>query len=362
MIRIGLPSAERGDVAVTYSPLLECVLSLHVLVDPRHHALQHPWVRRMRALDPSLRRRIEDFAFLYRFTLPDLVVPGVRPSGETFAHELERLVGHPGELLLEGFGRTLFDHGGCYGAHRLDEPRARRVMLSRAGTHGPAGLRLATELLEDPVAFALAFCTLLHDYWESSFRTEWLRIESLLASSVAESRHLLELAGMPALLGRLPRHARFDLRRNELHIDLPHEHTVAISAESPLVLAPSVFVWPHLRVACDPPWSTALVYAAPALVRDASARIPPADMLLVLRAVADDTRLRVLKLIAERPRTTQELAPLVGLSVTGVSKCLRRLAEAGLVSPRRDGYYVVYSIVRERLEAVSSALATFLEQ
>src|SRR5438034_546049 len=73
-----------------------------------------------------------------------------------------------------------------------------------------------------------------------------------------------------------------------------------------------------------------------------------------------DPRRRVLKLIAERPRTTQELAPLVGLSITGLSKCLRRLAEAGLVSARRDGYYVVYRFEPARLEAIPDAIRDFL--
>jgi DNA-binding transcriptional ArsR family regulator len=75
----------------------------------------------------------------------------------------------------------------------------------------------------------------------------------------------------------------------------------------------------------------------------------------------DDTRLRILKLIAERPRTTQELGPLVGLSTAGLSKSLRRLAEAGLVAPRREGYYVVYSLDPARIAALSPAIEGFLE-
>src|SRR4029077_9965722 len=115
----------------------------------------------------------------------------------------------------------------------------------------------------------------------------------------------------------------------------PHEHSVVVSADDPLVLSPSVFVWPHLLVNCDRPWPLALVYAAPAIALDAAVRIPPAELTRILRALADDTRLRVLKLIAERPRTTQELAPLVGLSMSGVSKSVRLLSEAGLVTARR---------------------------
>src|SRR5262249_13104429 len=79
VIRLQLPRPPEEHVAFAYSPLLECVLSLHVLVGPKHHALQHDWVRRMRSLHRSLRRRIDAFAFLYRWTLPDLLVPG--PGG-----------------------------------------------------------------------------------------------------------------------------------------------------------------------------------------------------------------------------------------------------------------------------------------
>ena len=102
------------------------------------------------------------------------------------------------------------------------------------------------------------------------------------------------------------------------------------------------------------------MYAAPDLAREAEPRIPPAELLRVLRAVADDTRLRILRLIAERPRTTQELGPLVGLSRAGLSKSLLRLAEAGLVVPRREGYYVVYSLAPDRLDAFAEALRSFL--
>jgi DNA-binding transcriptional ArsR family regulator len=114
-------------------------------------------------------------------------------------------------------------------------------------------------------------------------------------------------------------------------------------------------------VNCDPPWPTTLVYAAPSLARVAEPRIPPVELLRILRAVADDTRLRVLKLIAERPRTTQELAPLVGLSNAGLSKSLRRLAEAGLITSRRQGYYVVYTLDEGRLRAAAAGLEGFLE-
>ena len=362
MIRIELPVDPAEHIAFAYSPLLECVLSLHVLVGPNHHALHHHWVRRMRGLDPQLRRNVNAFAFLYKRTLPDFLVPGPDGQPGDFEEELVKLTELDPDVLLEEFGRPLYDHGGRRGEGMYHRPSVRTTILERAMADGDAAVTMATLLLADPREFARRLSTFLRSYWEGAFAAEWERLEPMLAETVAEAGRLLATVGVWPLLGRLPARCRADPERRELRVESPHEHDVLVSSENPLVASPSAFVWPHVFVNCDPPWPTSLVYPAPFLTREAAPRIPPAELLHILRALGDDTRLRVLKLIAERPRTTQELAPLVGLSMAGLSKSLRRLAEAGIVTAQRDGYYVVYRIAPERLTLLAAALAQFLEQ
>ena len=67
-------------------------------------------------------------------------------------------------------------------------------------------------------------------------------------------------------------------------------------------------------------------------------------------------RLRILTLVAQHPRSTQELAPLIGLTEAGTSKHLRLLAAAGVLETRREGYYVVYSLASDRLVSVAREL------
>jgi DNA-binding transcriptional ArsR family regulator len=50
----------------------------------------------------------------------------------------------------------------------------------------------------------------------------------------------------------------------------------------------------------------------------------------------------------------------VGLTEAEVSKHLRVLADAGVLTRRREGYYVLYSFAPARLDAVSDALRAFL--
>ncbi|MFF5212187.1 ArsR/SmtB family transcription factor [Streptosporangium sp. NPDC000396] len=65
-----------------------------------------------------------------------------------------------------------------------------------------------------------------------------------------------------------------------------------------------------------------------------------------LRAAAHPTRLQILQLLAGHPRSTRELAGLIGLTEAAISKHLKPLAEAGWVEPERHSYYVYYRLVR----------------
>jgi DNA-binding transcriptional ArsR family regulator len=80
----------------------------------------------------------------------------------------------------------------------------------------------------------------------------------------------------------------------------------------------------------------------------------------VLRALADPTRLRILRQVTLHPRSTQELAPIVGLSEAGTSKHLRLLAAAGLLETHREGYYVLYSLASKPLDGLGGDLRHYI--
>jgi DNA-binding transcriptional ArsR family regulator len=177
---------------------------------------------------------------------------------------------------------------------------------------------------------------------------------------VSEAGHLIEQRGLYGMLRGLWPEVRSDPRTERFWLERPHEHEVAIGPDDTLVLAPSAYVWPHVRVNCDGPWPLGLVFPVSSIVREARPRIPPARLVGTLRALADDTRLRALRLLAERPRSTQELAPLVGVSEAALSKHLRVLADAGLLERRREGYYVLYRLAPGQVAGLTPSLESFL--
>ena len=139
-----------------------------------------------------------------------------------------------------------------------------------------------------------------------------------------------------------------------------HHHTVGVEDENPLRLIPSVYVWPHVRVNCDAPYPLAVLYPPATMRTGLAGTAPPDELVAALRAAGDPTRLRILQLVGEQPRSTEELAPLVGLSESGLSKHLRALTEAGLLSTKREGYYVLYGLERGRLAELGGDLLGYV--
>ena len=87
---------------------------------------------------------------------------------------------------------------------------------------------------------------------------------------------------------------------------------------------------------------------------------PPEDLLKLLRAVADPTRMQILRLLARRPCSTREIARLIGLIEAAISKHLKLLHDAGWISTERQSYYVYYRLTRDSLVDLTAGLEHLL--
>jgi DNA-binding transcriptional ArsR family regulator len=78
----------------------------------------------------------------------------------------------------------------------------------------------------------------------------------------------------------------------------------------------------------------------------------------LFRALGDPTRLLLLAQLAERERSGGELVRKLGLLQPAVSRHLRVLREAGLVSDRREAQRVLYSLRRSGISELIVAIET----
>jgi hypothetical protein len=228
---------------------MEAVLSLHVLVEPKHHPVQHEWVRAMRRLSPALKREVDVFAFAYRAYFPEFFFPPASGELSDFESELRRLRDVDEALVRMEFAIPLIGLQAGEGISRdpaaLKAPGTIRRLRERAAASGDE--TLARQLLEDPRGLLERFLRLLESYWEEAFAREWERIEPDLAASVTQAGRVIAGRGLYALLRGLWPEVRADPGTARFWLERPHDHEVDIGAGDLLVLAPSVYVWPHVR-------------------------------------------------------------------------------------------------------------------
>jgi DNA-binding HxlR family transcriptional regulator len=81
-----------------------------------------------------------------------------------------------------------------------------------------------------------------------------------------------------------------------------------------------------------------------------------AELLAVLKALSDASRLRMVGLLAGRPYAVEELSEALGLAPGTIVHHLKRLVAAGLVDSRPARPFVEYRLRLERLHEVGRAL------
>lgn len=80
------------------------------------------------------------------------------------------------------------------------------------------------------------------------------------------------------------------------------------------------------------------------------------DTLKILKALSDETRLKIVEFLLNGEKCVCEIMPYVGRTASTVSLQLTKLENAGLVASRRDGKRIYYKIIDFRVCDVLKSL------
>lgn len=351
-IRLVFPPQPLEHIGLGTSRVLEAAQSWHVLTDPSHHALHLPWVRTCRRLAAGLRQQLREQAFAVRAYLPSFLEAGIAHPDSSIEEEIALIRAIPAKEIVPELVLTLLDwpRDSDFG-----DPAVQGLVIGAAKDHHAAA-RLR-QILTDPEKVRDQVLAVLSDYWHESFAAEFERLEPGLHQAMEGAARHLAAAGPLSLLSRLIPEVVPDPVSSSVLIPRAHHHEVAVADHGGITLIPSAYAWPHVRVTCDhPPWPLKLIFPVDPLIRPLAPPLTAGEMTRQLRAIAAGSRLELLRLIATEQRSTQELARLTQLSEAAVSKHLRTLYEAGLLSRSREGYYVLYAADREKISAFMQAL------
>lgn len=305
-----------GRLSVKYSSFLEMVLSLDLLYAPQAHGVLQPWVVRLKEKVP---RRFHD----------DIGAFGEMLGGWLPAARLALRLGAD-DLTATSLLQRI---------ETVPDYQFRRLLAETPEQIGATKL----ESLTLP-NWRRRLSTFLSDYWTAIFREEFYWIEPLLQRSAQETARRAEREDAHQLVD--------DLTNGRIDVD-PIDFVT-------ITTFPSVFGTPDHVIDL---WEghLALTYAVSpvgAMPRDELA--PPEVLSRMLKALGDESRLKIMKLILDRRRCTQELAGELELSEPTVSKHLKILREAELLGAEKAGNYVYYSLRLERIAELQMRILDFL--
>jgi DNA-binding transcriptional ArsR family regulator len=340
----GLPE---DRLRFTPSPLAELVAMLHVLAEPGHHPTLHGWATATAGmLKPELADRLTEADFLWRYSRADFLVPA--EPGATLAQELDAIDGLDDEryvaaALLTSCGSARLTYRPA--ASPLTDRRARDRARELAAARGPRQAAFTDRLLADTAAVRALVRRLLEDCDQAFFAEAWRQLVPGLAADARHKSDLLARHGLVEALAAVSSAVALEedgSGQRRIVVDKLQDNTVSATDAGGATFVPTVFGRPHLVVVHAHGWQPVLQYPVAE-----SGLAEPISLALVqqrLEALAHPVRLRLARTLARGPATTGELAAAWSLSAPEVSRHLAVLRKAGLLTVRRRGRYVIYSL------------------
>jgi DNA-binding transcriptional ArsR family regulator len=129
---------------------------------------------------------------------------------------------------------------------------------------------------------------------------------------------------------------------------------------SRVVLGPSYFSRPYNFLMSARDWRFFGYPVADSALGPSDALTPPLSLVRLHRALGDETRLRILKLLASRDLYLTEIAQQLDLSKPTIKHHMIQLRAAGLVTITDSGSVMYYTLRRNRLDDASAEIKAFL--
>jgi DNA-binding transcriptional ArsR family regulator len=204
----------------------------------------------------------------------------------------------------------------------------------------------------DPPSMKKQIVTHLRYMWETHLTDEWARVKPMLRDSVT-AFDLVDIDQMSNLEA-----ARFVTGQN---LDGEHWTRMLQKAEQ-VIFVPSAHVGPYLGKF----WfgkTLGIIFGA-RLPKGSQIHAPDlsrAEILVRLSALADDTRLRILKFIVDHgEQRSQEIIQKLDLSQSAASRHLTQLNATGYLTARRCEGAKCYQISSTKVQDTLNAVQAFL--
>ena len=215
----------------------------------------------------------------------------------------------------------------------------------------------AHEYVIDPAALKQLVTGHIRWFWKNYLQAEWTRIRPMLEES-AKAFNQVDYSDM----------TRMEIIEFVTGKDVSSESKweskwgKEVLKTKELIFVPNTHIGPYMRA--DKIQDTFYIYFGAHLPEGSEIRVPELDRAEIvsrISALADDTRLQILQMIAEQGEMrSQEIMEAINLSQPSVSRYLSQLTAAGFLQERRANGAKAYILNKDRIEKTLKAVHAFL--
>lgn len=317
-------------IEFTYSPFFEMLCSLHVLTKPEHHLDRLIWAKEMKNnMSEELYKEILYFGHNYENWLGIMDFPYVYENMST--SNIVEAIEHISKISIENYIFYILN-GTC------NRENIKSYMnLDNAKLDGVKRERY--KLFRDPESIRSRLIACLKEYYYKHFEKEIRYIEPLLVRTIKSEITRCEKIGLMEFIKSL--HSRIEITEDAFHFNKRKFYRMPFDKIKVININISSFIEPHLLIGMGFPDMLTLTIRAHL---EEGVNQVPTDLLSILKALSDETRINILRSIYKVKGSTQSLAKELSLTEACVSKHLKILKESGIVEKERKGNYIYYSI------------------
>ncbi|MDJ0755129.1 MAG: metalloregulator ArsR/SmtB family transcription factor [Ardenticatenaceae bacterium] len=375
-IKLNLAQLPEENIGFGYSIIRELLLSLNVLSNHKNHPLHISWALSTRQkISAELRSELRTLRPVIA-TAARFLVASEQVEEPAFEREISALE----SMHSEHFAEVLVNDCLINAPPNGQRPLKQLVSLTEFRESDSIQQKvsgylkmwygdddtLLPLLAYEPEQLQQRFLQLLRRYWSTFFEYEWQGIESIILEEIRVRGHELQRSGSVPMLAGLSERFSVDIAQQIATYFKPNviEECTFRQIDN-LNLYPSYYTYPSLiffiknRSPAEP-LTLSITYPMPQHRLAGKPPVPSDQLLNILRGVADPTRLQILELVAQKPCSTMELARIIGLSESAISKQLKLMQRVGWIGAERDSYYVLYRASSEPLQHLTNALSLIL--
>lgn len=311
---------EKGfNIEFVYSPLFEVLCSLHVLAKPDHHMERIKWAEQMKLkMTDKLYKELIEFGGKTDEWLAVMDFCNFYEECNDF--NIMSSLNFLEDLKLRDFNKALIKN-----KLRSFDKKSKLIMLRS-----------------------------IKEYYINYFDNELRFIEPLLVRNLKRQSEICVKEGIYKFASEI--HNRIEVTDKAFLFHKYTLFTAPFKEIKNIIIRISSFVAPHLLM--DIYGDTVQFTIALHLTKGIDE--VPLDLLKLIKALGDDTRLKIVKKLYSDKYSTQELAKELKFTEACISKHLKILYDAGLLHKERCGNYMYYYLSTYLIDRIPMGIYEYL--